>query len=121
MRRRWYYCLAGATAILVGFLFVDSAHAKYAEEKSLTLKISVEKHYEVAFNANGGTGTMANQQFTTGVAQALTTNAYVRDGQYFAGWNTSADGSGTAYEDGVTISEDLTKVIHANHDTANIA
>ena len=110
MRRRWYYCLAGATAILVGFLFVDSAHAKYAEEKSLTLKISVEKHYEVAFDANGGTGTMANQQFTTGVAQALTANAYVRDGQYFAGWNTSADGSGTAYEDGAMISEDLTNV-----------
>ena len=110
MRRRWYYCLAGVTAILVGFLFVDSAHAKYAEEKSLTLKISVEKHYEVAFDANGGTGTMANQQFTTGVAQALTTNAYVRDGQYFAGWNTAADGSGVAYADGAMISEDLTNV-----------
>lgn len=110
MTKKRYYLAAGLLAVALGLLFVDGAQAKYSESKSLTVTINIEKHYEVAFDANSGTGTMANQQFTTGVAQALTANAYVRDGQYFAGWNTSADGSGTAYEDGAMISEDLTNV-----------
>ncbi len=110
MMKKWYYLTAGLLAVALGLLFVDGAQAKYSESKSLTVTINIEKHYEVAFDANGGTGTMANQQFTTGVAQALTANAYVRDGQYFAGWNTSADGFGTAYGDGAMISEDLTNV-----------
>ena len=110
MTMKWRHFAICILAIALGFLFVDNAQAKYSESKSLTVTINIEKHYEVAFDANGGTGTMANQQFTTGVAQALTTNAYVRDGQYFAGWNTSEDGSGVAYADGATISEDLTNV-----------
>ncbi|MBR6166238.1 InlB B-repeat-containing protein [Candidatus Saccharibacteria bacterium] len=108
-RKKWSYLAVGMVAI-ASFLFAYNAQAKYVASKSLTVTVNIEKHYEVAFDANGGTGTMANQQFTTGVAQALTTNAYVRDGQYFAGWNTSADGSGVAYADGATISEDLTNV-----------
>jgi hypothetical protein len=110
MTKKWHYLAAGLLAVALGLLFVDGAQAKYSESKSLTVTINIEKHYEVAFNANGGTGTMANQQFTAGVAQALTTNAYVHDGQYFAGWNTVADGSGVAYADGTTIGEDLTNV-----------
>ncbi|NMN01644.1 BspA family leucine-rich repeat surface protein [Bifidobacterium panos] len=55
--------------------------------------------YTVKFNANGGTGSMANQQFTYNVAQNLTANAFKRSGYTFAGWNTRADGKGTAYKD----------------------
>src|SRR6185437_8802619 len=32
-------------------------------------------------------------------ATALTTNAFTRTGYTFAGWNTAANGSGTAYAD----------------------
>ena len=55
--------------------------------------------YTVAFNANGGTGTMSNQNFTYGTTQNLTTNAFTRTGYSFAGWNTKADGTGTSYTD----------------------
>ena len=55
--------------------------------------------YTVQFNANGGTGTMANQSFTYDVTQALSKNAFTRTGYIFAGWNTAADGSGTSYND----------------------
>ena len=59
--------------------------------------------YQVRFNANNGEGTMANQNFTYDVEQALTENAFTRTGYTFAGWNTAADGSGTAYADKASV------------------
>jgi uncharacterized repeat protein (TIGR02543 family) len=62
----------------------------------------------VTFNANdpnpaGASGTMSNESFTSGVPQALTTNAFADTGYTFSGWNTVAGGGGTAYTDGETI------------------
>ena len=66
--------------------------------------------YQVAFDANEGSGTMANQAFTYGAAAtALTTNTFTRTGYYFLGWNTNADGSGTAFYNGKEV-ENLTSV-----------
>ena len=48
--------------------------------------------YYVKFNANGGSGTMANEEFEVGVAKALTANAFKRTGYTFQGWATSTDG-----------------------------
>ena len=55
--------------------------------------------FTVTFNKNGGTGTMASQTFTYNVAHNLTTNSFSRKGYTFAGWNTQANGTGTAYTD----------------------
>ena len=49
--------------------------------------------YYVAYNANGGTGLMANSVYTYGTAQNLRTNTFASDGYIFAGWATSSDGS----------------------------
>jgi len=51
----------------------------------------------VTFDANGGTGTMAPE--ADSAPAALTANAFTQTGYSFAGWNTAADGSGTAYAD----------------------
>jgi LmbE family N-acetylglucosaminyl deacetylase len=51
--------------------------------------------YTVTFNANLGTGTMANE--TASGPTNLTTNAFTRTGFTFTGWNTVAGGTGTAY------------------------
>ena len=60
--------------------------------------------YQVAFDANEGTGNMANEDFTYGAAsKALTTNTYTRTGYYFLGWNSNADGSGTKFYDGKSV------------------
>ena len=66
--------------------------------------------YTVTFDTNGGTGNMSAQTFTAGTAQALTPNAFTRTGYTFGGWNTAANGSGTAYADGAdyTASADTT-------------
>lgn len=58
--------------------------------------------YTVAFDANGGTGTMNNQVRAYGDGAALTANAFTRTGYNFSGWNTKADGTGTAVADKAT-------------------
>jgi len=50
-------------------------------------------------------GTMDGQVFYYATAGNLTTNAYTLPGWTFAGWNTKADGSGTAYNDGASVSK----------------
>ena len=67
-------------------------------------------NYTVSFNANGGEGSMAVQNFAYNEgAKALTQNAYTRTGYTFAGWNTKADGTGTDYADQADISNLTTR------------
>ena len=49
--------------------------------------------YEVVFNAQGGTGDMANQTINYGASANLTANAFTRTGYSFEGWATSANGN----------------------------
>lgn len=53
--------------------------------------------HTVTFIANGGSGSMNSQ--TSMVQAVLASNQYERAGFKFAGWNTSADGSGTQVVD----------------------
>jgi uncharacterized repeat protein (TIGR02543 family) len=59
--------------------------------------------YTVKFNANGGTGTMANESFVYGTAKALTLNTFTRTGYIFIGWAKSASATTTAYDDGQSV------------------
>lgn len=43
--------------------------------------------YTVAYNANGGKGTMANTYITYGIPTKLRSNAFTRTGYTFSGWN----------------------------------
>ena len=63
--------------------------------------------YTVAFNANGGTGTMANLSFAAGATKALTINTFTRTGYIFVGWAKSASATTSAYDDGQSV-KDLT-------------
>ncbi|MCL2059725.1 MAG: InlB B-repeat-containing protein, partial [Oscillospiraceae bacterium] len=49
--------------------------------------------YKVSFNANGGTGSMADQNFVYDVAQALSSNGFEKDGFSFDGWALTKDGA----------------------------
>ena len=56
--------------------------------------------YTVRFNGNHSTsGSMSDLAMTYDEAKNLTASAYVRTGYIFNGWNTAADGKGTAYAD----------------------
>ena len=56
--------------------------------------------FTVIFDANGGAGEMANQDFVYGTHQDLTENAFTKANNVFVEWNTKRDGSGTSYENG---------------------
>lgn len=64
--------------------------------------------YKVRFDANGGTGAMAEQSHTYDRRQTLTANAFAREGYRFAGWNTRGDGKGKAFTDEQAVSNLLT-------------
>ncbi|MCH3942700.1 MAG: RICIN domain-containing protein [Atopobiaceae bacterium] len=56
-------------------------------------------------NADDATGATASEKVTYGdVAKALTANGFTRDGYRFSGWNTKADGTGTAYAADASVS-----------------
>lgn len=59
--------------------------------------------YKIRFDANGGTGTMADQSHTYDRKQALTANTFAREGYRFTGWNTRGDGKGKAFTDKRTV------------------
>lgn len=60
--------------------------------------------YTVTYNANGGTGTTGNSSHTYGTAANLTANGFSRTGYTFNGWNTAANGTGTAYANQASVS-----------------
>jgi len=55
--------------------------------------------YYVAYNANGGSGSMNRQRLVLEEQGVLTANAFWREGYEFVGWNTRADGMGSNYAD----------------------
>ncbi|MBO7665522.1 MAG: InlB B-repeat-containing protein [Aeriscardovia sp.] len=68
----------------------------------------------IVYNANGGSGTMASQSGGVGSSVSLEQNGFTRPGYTFTGWNTEADGSGTSYQPGASITIiDGTRTLYA--------
>ena len=63
----------------------------------------------VTFNANGGLGEMAKQQFTPGQTKALNANQFTFEGKNFAGWALEPTGM-VVYTNGqeIMLDEDIT-------------
>ena len=53
----------------------------------------------LTFDANGGDGTMEKIEEYQNNVISIPKSIFVRDGYYFSGWNTEADGTGTSYAD----------------------
>ena len=65
----------------------------------------------VSFDANGGEGVMDCQKIAQGIDTRLNKNSFTRENYEFTGWNTAADGTGTAYADEaalINLTEDIT-------------
>ena len=91
-----------------GTRYADGATVNFNADT--TLYAQWTQNPVITFDANGGDGLMPTQTVQPGAAAALTANAFTRADYDFAGWNTAADGTGTAYADGadITASENVT-------------
>jgi len=103
----FHYTTIPATGNLITFndqLGASTSYAPNATNSSLgnysaiaTIFAAAPASFSVTFNANGGSGAMANEANTG--ATNLTTNTFTRAGYTFTGWNTINVGGGTAYAD----------------------
>ncbi len=66
----------------------------------------------VTYDANGGVGATLVQAFL-GSSVTLRANTFTREGYSFNGWNTAANGSGTAYADGATVTLSVNTTLYA--------
>jgi uncharacterized repeat protein (TIGR02543 family) len=64
---------------------------------------------------------MSPEVFTPGVAKALTANAFTRSGFTFTGWNTKADGTGTSYSNGQSITVPASLTLYAQWTAKQLA
>ncbi|MBC3796569.1 leucine-rich repeat protein [Acetobacterium tundrae] len=71
--------------------------------------------YTITYATNGINviGSMTSDEFTEDVAKVLQTNVFIRDGYSFKNWNTSADGTGTAYADGASFTATANTTLYA--------
>ena len=59
--------------------------------------------YTIAYNSNGGSGTMQNQELTYDISDTLRNNTFTRTDFIFKEWNTNKNGNGDKYNDGATV------------------
>lgn len=67
----------------------------------------------IAFDSNGGTGSMDSQSAYRNIPVSLDWNTFTRDGYTFTGWNTEPQGGGIAYDDGQTVILDQSITLYA--------
>lgn len=107
-------CVFSFCLVLTGCGYFDSAEGNGEN-------ISSSNSYTVSFNANGGTGTMANATVAKGASYTIPASSFSGASvtvptnalpaiKFFKEWNTAADGSGTAYsvDDSITPAADIT-------------
>ena len=96
---------ADDTYVLTLAAKVDTTIASGAYSNTLTFAVVAEPAMvTVAFNGNGATsGSMSSIKIPAGGSQALPSNTFVRSGYDFTGWNTAANGGGTSYSNGATL------------------
>jgi len=78
-----------------------------------TITIPALPSWTVAYNANGGSGTVNSQTKYHGINLTLASDGFTWVNHSLTGWNTKADGNGTSYPLGGTYSENTGATLYA--------
>ena len=107
--------VVSATGYTSQTITLTKANTKYsAYKKDITLVATVT--YTLAYNSNTGTGTMTDTQspYNTGDIATVLANAFEAPSGYkFSKFNTAADGNGTDYNPGETITMSANVTLYA--------
>ena len=93
-----------------------TAYAPYTDvtlSADMTLYAQWTRSYTVNLHSNFGNDETVLQEIPRGNSENILANPYTREGYIFLGWNTAADGSGTAYTDGETITPTDSLILYA--------
>ena len=71
----------------------------------------VADRFTISYDPNGGTGTIQRGIVDPGDNYVISNNTFVNEGFEFIGWNTDANGNGTAYANGATINDIQSDII----------
>lgn len=85
----------------------------------MTLYAQWTRSYTVNLHSNFGNDETVLQEIPRGNSENILANPYTREGYIFLGWNTAADGSGTAYADGETITPTGSLILYAQWRSAD--
>ena len=98
----WYNSASGGTQV------TSSTKVSITVTQTLYARWTANT-YTIKFNANGGTGSMADQSMTYDSLVAVTANSFTNEGREFLGWAKFENGSAVIL-DGETLKENLTSV-----------
>ena len=85
---------SSASYIYVAFVYESSESNSVYEVKNFTAK----QHYTLTYDANGGTGNMANEDYMANASVTVKDNGFTAPSStVFMSWNTNQTGGGTTY------------------------
>lgn len=88
-------------------------HNYHDSVATTTITIPALESWNVAYNSNGGSGTVSTQKKYHSANLTLASGGFTRTNYSLTGWNTKADGSGTPYSLGGTYSENGGATLYA--------
>ena len=86
----------------------------------LSVRPVLREIFTLGFDANGGSGSMSAVELDRNESKNIPANTFTRHGYRFICWNTKADGTGTAYTEGQTISLTENTTLYAQWEKFNI-
>ncbi len=90
-------CIGAGSASICGTVTIGGVVTGNIAQSTATYKPADQTLCTLHFEANGGTGTMADQNFYNYSLLTIPACGFTREHYNFTGWNTEADGSGTTF------------------------
>ncbi len=78
-------------------IHIESYYDGYIKDVPIT--VSYIPHYNIIFDANGGTGTMDSVEVEVNKNYQLLKSTFTKENYVLKKWNTKADGTGESYQD----------------------